>query len=137
MGFLAFKTTIFFSDEVSRQLLLSNSKIIIGIPDTINVLKEALKLAKKTTPIITVTSNDVLPEGTISFEELALDSNIDHSVLKEVNKKPEDTAFLPYSSGTTGLPKGVELHNRNILSNLAQMDVDEIKHYEETTRKYT
>jgi 4-coumarate--CoA ligase len=32
--------------------------------------------------------------------------------------KPEDLAFLAYSSGTTGLPKGVMLTHRNIVSDL-------------------
>ncbi|MFF7215002.1 4-coumarate--CoA ligase family protein [Streptomyces sp. NPDC008238] len=34
----------------------------------------------------------------------------------------EDVAALPYSSGTTGVPKGVMLTHRNIATNLAQLD---------------
>ncbi|CAL9504713.1 4-coumarate--CoA ligase family protein [Streptomyces sp. enrichment culture] len=34
----------------------------------------------------------------------------------------EDVAALPYSSGTTGLPKGVMLTHRQIATNLAQLD---------------
>lgn len=37
------------------------------------------------------------------------------------NNNPDDIALLPYSSGTTGLPKGVQLTNYNILANLRQM----------------
>ncbi|CAH1997337.1 unnamed protein product [Acanthoscelides obtectus] len=33
---------------------------------------------------------------------------------------PDSLAFLPYSSGTTGLPKGVQLIHRNIVANLCQ-----------------
>ncbi len=33
----------------------------------------------------------------------------------------EDVATLPYSSGTTGLPKGVMLTHGNIVSNMVQM----------------
>lgn len=33
---------------------------------------------------------------------------------------PHATAVLPYSSGTTGLPKGVQLSHRNLVSNLCQ-----------------
>lgn len=35
--------------------------------------------------------------------------------------KPDDVAFLPYSSGTTGLPKGVMLSHRNIIANIIQL----------------
>ena len=31
-----------------------------------------------------------------------------------------DLAALPYSSGTTGLPKGVMLSHRNLVANLVQ-----------------
>ncbi len=33
----------------------------------------------------------------------------------------EDVAALPYSSGTTGIPKGVMLTHRQIATNLAQL----------------
>ena len=33
----------------------------------------------------------------------------------------EDLAVLPYSSGTTGLPKGVMLTHRNLVANLCQV----------------
>ena len=36
--------------------------------------------------------------------------------------QPHDVAALPYSSGTTGLPKGVMLSHRNIVANLRQLE---------------
>ncbi|MGD9526142.1 AMP-binding protein [Pseudonocardia sp.] len=38
------------------------------------------------------------------------------------NRMPADTAVLPYSSGTTGLAKGVILTHRNLVANLCQID---------------
>ena len=35
---------------------------------------------------------------------------------------PDDVVALPYSSGTTGLPKGVRLSHRNLVANLLQVD---------------
>lgn len=35
---------------------------------------------------------------------------------------PETLAALPYSSGTTGLPKGVELTHSNLVSNMVMTD---------------
>ncbi|MFC4945263.1 AMP-binding protein [Pseudonocardia sp. GCM10023141] len=40
----------------------------------------------------------------------------------QVRIDPSDVAALPYSSGTTGLPKGVLLTHRNLVANLLQMD---------------
>lgn len=39
-----------------------------------------------------------------------------------VTIEPDDLVALPYSSGTTGLPKGVMLTHRNIVSNVLQTD---------------
>jgi acyl-CoA synthetase (AMP-forming)/AMP-acid ligase II len=44
----------------------------------------------------------------------------DH-VMPSVDVGPDDVALLPYSSGTTGLPKGVVLTHRNVVASLCQM----------------
>ncbi|XP_053608677.1 uncharacterized protein LOC128674239 [Plodia interpunctella] len=129
---------VYTPHEVSRQITLSRPRVLIGIPELIPILKEAIKLSNISLPIISCKgyTNDNIPEGTISFDELALDTTVDHSILGEVNRNAEDTALLPYSSGTTGLPKGVQLTNKNIVANCVQQDVDEIKYYEDTTASY-
>ena len=44
------------------------------------------------------------------------------------------SALLPYSSGTTGLPKGVMLTSRNIISNICQViDCKGLSYVEDTT----
>lgn len=42
---------------------------------------------------------------------------------------PGDLAILPYSSGTTGLPKAVKLSHRNLVVNMQQVGHPDMKVY--------
>lgn len=46
---------------------------------------------------------------------------------------PNDIAYLPYSSGTTGAPKGVQLSHHNLVANLSQILHPEVVLSAETT----
>lgn len=74
-----------------------------------------------------------MPEGTLNFDEFL--ESVDYTDLPPANHN--DIAFLPYSSGTTGMPKGVELTHYNVIANLIQFNDDEVTVTEETTsRRY-
>ena len=47
---------------------------------------------------------------------------------------PEMMAQLPYSSGTTGLPKGVILTHRNLVANMVQMSHPDLGFFEPEDR---
>lgn len=113
---------------------MSDTKIIVTLPEIVNVVKEALSVAKLQIPIIVVKINtNAIPEGTIAFNELSEDFNVDKSCLKEVKRGSNDISFLPYSSGTTGMPKGVELTNRSIIANCLQINEPLLRLTEDTT----
>ncbi|HJP94302.1 MAG TPA: 4-coumarate--CoA ligase family protein [Pyrinomonadaceae bacterium] len=57
--------------------------------------------------------------GATSFDSLL----IDNGRAEQVDVDPEeDLVVLPYSSGTTGLPKGVMLTHHNLVANVRQME---------------
>lgn len=129
---------LFITDEIQRQLVMSDTKAIVTLPELTGVVKQALNLAKVDIPIIVVKTNgDPIPEGTIAFNELSEDVHADLSCLKQVRRDPKDICFLPYSSGTTGLPKGVELTHRNIVANCEQINDPIIRCHEDTTGNIT
>src|SRR5712692_4244362 len=68
-------------------------------------------------------------EGATPFDSL-LESDGDVPRI-EINPL-EDLVALPYSSGTTGLPKGVMLTHHNLIANMCQMDGLDYFHRDDT-----
>ncbi|MDM7489348.1 AMP-binding protein [Rhodococcus sp. CSLK01-03] len=59
-------------------------------------------------------------DGYTSFDDLLAE----HNPVPEVTFDPDThLAVLPYSSGTTGHPKGVMLSHRNLVANVCQLDL--------------
>uniref|UniRef100_A0A1B0D2R2 Uncharacterized protein n=1 Tax=Phlebotomus papatasi TaxID=29031 RepID=A0A1B0D2R2_PHLPP len=110
---------IYTPDEICRQLVDADAQFVVTTVDRFDALKEACALTKRSIRIATVRhkATEALPEGAIDFAELVNPHGVDFSALRRPNVSIEDIAFLPYSSGTTGLPKGVQLTHRNITSN--------------------
>lgn len=126
------------SVEIAHQLKHSDVSGVVTIPELLPKIIEAQKLlandsVKKSMFIISINLKGSKTDGTWDFHEM-LDPTIDTSTLKPTRSN-SDVAFMPYSSGTTGLSKGVSLSHKNIIANLAQMNHPEISHLFETTGK--
>jgi long-subunit acyl-CoA synthetase (AMP-forming) len=65
----------------------------------------------------------------LSFQQL-----LSESLPADIPKaSPDDVVLLPYSSGTTGLPKGVKLSHHNLVVNLQQLKHPDILLHTPTT----
>lgn len=103
--------------EISHVVTTTNPKIIVTFPEFYETIVNSLAIAKSNAKIILVDkSGDKIPEGVIRYSEIAEKGEADYNFLDTIEVKPEDTAFIPFSSGTTGLAKGVDITFKNLLA---------------------
>ncbi len=124
---------LFTPDEMAYQLNDSGAKAMVSL-DTMfeNVF---LKIADKVDSlriVLVAGALDLLPDidespkgSPVAGKEIL--SFVDFcrtypSEAPNVSLTQEDTAFILYTGGTTGVPKGAVLTNRNMLANLAQFN---------------
>jgi acyl-CoA synthetase (AMP-forming)/AMP-acid ligase II len=104
--------SLYTPDEIAFQLEDSGAKVLV----TISLFMDRAQAAVEKQPVDEVIVLDGA-EGHASLLDLlgsdapSVDVDIDPAT---------DLVTLPYSSGTTGLPKGVMLTHRNLVANVAQ-----------------
>lgn len=99
--------------EIAKQALASNTKLLV----TQSVYAEKVKNFAKENDIKIVTIDNPAPEGCMHFSVL---TEADENEIPAVKINPDDVVALPYSSGTTGLPKGVMLTHKSQVTSVAQ-----------------
>ena len=94
---------LYTAAELASQLRDSGARIVVTIPPFADRATEAARAAGV--------------ETVLGFGDLAAGGEP-----PAVDVAPDDVVLLPYSSGTTGLPKGVEITHRAAVAQLAQLE---------------
>ncbi len=102
-------------EEIGAQLADSKASFLFTHPQLIEKVPAALRASQMRRTFVLGAL-----EGTIPFSDL-LDER--PTVAPGSINPGEDVVALPYSSGTTGVSKGVMLTHRNIVANLRQVEV--------------
>ncbi|KAK9066333.1 hypothetical protein SSX86_013654 [Deinandra increscens subsp. villosa] len=102
----------FTAAETIKQAKASGAKIIITQSSHVPKVRDYASDNS-----INVICIDSAPEGCSHYSEL---TSGDETKLPEVEISSDDVVALPYSSGTTGLPKGVMLTHKGLVTSVAQ-----------------
>ncbi|XP_077991472.1 uncharacterized protein LOC144445702 [Glandiceps talaboti] len=111
---------LYTADELAQQLEHSETKWIVTIPQFVDKAREAATKLQNIKGIYVFGKDEI--EGCIPFTQLMNDDGSAFPSNVKINPN-EDVVALPYSSGTTGPPKGVMLTHQSIISNICQLIV--------------
>jgi 4-coumarate--CoA ligase len=100
------------ASEVSHQLRDSGADILITVPMFLETAQTAAKDAAGQSVVVIGEAQGAEPLSAYNGTPIAAQVPVDLD---------EHSVVLPYSSGTTGLPKGVRLSHRNLVVNVDQI----------------
>lgn len=115
------------AEEIGAQFADSEAIAIVTIPALYDKCKAAARMASTVRTIYAFGvpgadgAADVPADAAVPFSTLLEHGELQASADIDV---ANDVAVLPYSSGTSGIPKGVMLTHRNVVANLAQTQSD-------------
>ncbi|XAR50428.1 Trans-feruloyl-CoA synthase [Bertholletia excelsa] len=98
--------------EAVKQAKAANARLIITQACYVDKVRDHARECD-----VKIMCVDEPAEGCLSFSELTM---ADEKDMPEVEISPDDVVALPYSSGTTGLPKGVMLTHKGLVTSVAQ-----------------
>jgi acyl-CoA synthetase (AMP-forming)/AMP-acid ligase II len=110
-GIVSTVNPTYTSNEVHHQLEDAHASILVTIPMFLETAQAAAVGTGVTEIFVLGEADGVRPFTDLMGAPLA----------EQIGGAPGDIAVLPYSSGTTGLSKGVMLTHRNLVANVAQV----------------
>ncbi|RWR87297.1 4-coumarate-CoA ligase [Cinnamomum micranthum f. kanehirae] len=105
------------SAEIFKQFSASGAKLVITQSQYVDKLRDTGEKYPKIGEDFTVITIDDPPESCLHFSVI---SGADEREIPSVSIDPDDPVSMPFSSGTTGLPKGVILTHKSLISSVAQ-----------------
>jgi acyl-CoA synthetase (AMP-forming)/AMP-acid ligase II len=102
------------AEEVEFQLNDAGARLLVTVPEIMDEARRAVAGSGVTEIVVIGEAQGATPFASLLTHE---------PVSGQTPIRPRtDLAALPYSSGTTGLPKGVMLTHHNLVANLAQLE---------------
>ncbi|KAJ1268680.1 hypothetical protein BS78_07G153200 [Paspalum vaginatum] len=101
--------------EIAKQAAASGATVVVTEPAFVDKVRGL--------PGVSVVATGAGAEGCVSFSDLAAYDAAEHAAEDGdgLAAAASDVVALPYSSGTTGLPKGVMLSHRGLVTSVAQL----------------
>ncbi|KAE9609849.1 hypothetical protein Lal_00006829 [Lupinus albus] len=100
--------------ELAKQAEATKAKLIITHAAYVDKIKTYCE--SNDVKVICIDSSQ--EEGVLNFTVL---TNADEREIPDVKISPDDVVAIPFSSGTSGLPKGVMLTHKNLVTTVAQL----------------
>ena len=124
---------LYTKEEMLHQLNLTDAKVVVAHPACMAVAQAAA--AEKGIPILNIDSAHGNVDGVAGLADFLMESedSLDYdSFAGAAGDKSFDEfkslVTIPFSSGTTGLAKGVMLNHRNVIANVLQIQPSEGKY---------
>lgn len=120
LGAVATAANPFFTaSEIGKQAKSSNTKLIITQQCYYDKVKYLLNNNDHKVVLVDSSIDDNNNDH-VHFSTLIIQEADENDHLPDAKIQPDDVVALPYSSGTTGLPKGVMLTHKGLVSSIAQ-----------------